>query len=221
MQGVLMKNKKNSRQYFGIRKNFLKFFGMIGNDRTLKDVVFNVSDVKKLSLPKSKRSQLKIQEMMFMLLGVFLFFILAGLLMLSILNSNIRESANKISEENNLVIVRSLSNSPEFICTNSRPSCIDGDKLIGLIGNKNYQDFWPFSSLMIVKESGFNKSESKMTRCNAGNYPNCDVFVVYDKNKNERAVSSFVALCRKDSENFKSYEKCEIAKIIAGSEVKG
>jgi len=168
----------------------------------------------------SNKAQLKIQEMMFMLLGVFLFFVLAGLFMLTILNSGIRESANKIAEEQTLLTVRSLSNSPEFICTDSRPNCIDADKLIGLIKNKDYKNFWPFASLMIIKDRGFNKSEDKMIKCGSENYPDCDVFVLFDKNKNERTTESFIALCRKELENNNIYDKCEIAKIIAGTEIK-
>ena len=50
---------------------------------------------------------------------------------------------------------------------------------------------------------------------------NCDIFNVYDRNvSNERAIASFVAFCRKEYENTYTYDKCEIAKIIAGTELK-
>jgi hypothetical protein len=166
------------------------------------------------------KGQLKIQEMMFMLLGVFLFFMLVGLFVITILNSSIRQSANKIAEDSTILAVRSLSNSPEFICVDSRTNCVDEDKLIGLIKSSNYKNFWPFSSLMIVKYSGFNKNESQMIKCNSDNYPNCDVFSLFDKNKSERKVASFVALCRKELEGNRVYDKCEVARIIAGVEVK-
>ena len=155
-----------------------------------------------------------------MLLGVFLFFILVGLFALMLINSSIRQSANKIAEDQTILAVRSLSNSPEFICVNSRTNCVDEDKMIGLMRNNNYKNFWPFSSLMIVKYSGFNKSESQMIKCSSENYPDCDVFILFDKNKSERTTASFVALCRKESEGNSVYDKCEVAKIIAGVEVK-
>lgn len=51
--------------------------------------------------------------------------------------------------------------------------------------------------------------------------PECDVFEVYDKKiENERTISSFVALCRKEYENGKVYDRCEIAKLVAGTEIK-
>lgn len=154
-----------------------------------------------------------------MLLGVFLFFILVALFGLSILNSNIHKTANQIAEGNTVLNVISLSNTPEFIC-GDKTNCVDGDKIIGLVDNSDYANYWPFSSLRIIRESGFSKNESQMIECSSENYPKCDVFVIYDKNKKERATQGFVALCRKEVENGNIYDKCEIAKIIAGTEIK-
>ena len=36
---------------------------------------------------------------------------------------------------------------------------------------------------------------------------------------NERAISSFVAICRKELENGYTYDRCETAKIIAGTKL--
>lgn len=169
---------------------------------------------------KNKKAQLKIQEMMFMLLGVFLFLILASLFALSIMYSNLQKSVNQINEDKSFSSVINLANSPEFMCT-TKSNCIDEDRLLGLMKNSNYRNFFAFSSLMIVKENGFGKDETDMIKCTDANYPNCDLFVIYDLGKEERSVSSFVALCRKESENGYAYDRCEIGKIIAGSEVKG
>ena len=168
-----------------------------------------------------KKAQLKIQEMAFMILAVFLFFILVGIFVLSIVYSGIYEEANRIKEDRTLSAVVSLADSPELACISAKSNCIDGDKLITLIDNNRYEDFWPFSSLRVIKASGFGIDEEDLIECSFTNYPNCDIFNVYDKKvSNERAIASFVALCRKEYENGYTYDTCEIAKIIAGTELK-
>ncbi|MAH06741.1 hypothetical protein CMI38_00645 [Candidatus Pacearchaeota archaeon] len=169
----------------------------------------------------NKKAQLKIQEMAFMILAVFLFFILVGVFVLSIVYSGIYEEANRIKEDRTLSAVVSLADSPELACISAKSNCIDGDKLITLIDNNRYENFWPFSSLRVIKASGFGVDEENLVECNFANYPNCDIFNVYDRNvSNERAIASFVAFCRKEYENTYTYDKCEIAKIIAGTELK-
>jgi hypothetical protein len=169
----------------------------------------------------STKAQLKIQEMAFMILAVFLFFILVGVFVLSIVYSGIYEEANRIKEDRTLSAVVSLADSPELACISAKSNCIDGDKLITLIDNNRYENFWPFSSLRVIKASGFGVNEESLVECNFANYPDCDIFNVYDRNvSNERAIASFVAFCRKEYENTYTYDRCEIAKIIAGTELK-
>lgn len=170
---------------------------------------------------KLKKSQLQIQEMAFMLIAVVLFFILVGLFVVSIVYKNLYQAANKISEERTLSAVTNIADSPEFSCSISKSNCVDADKLISLVGKESYENFWPFSSLRVVRLNAFDKSYEEMIDCNIATYPDCELFIVYDKQiKNERAISSFVALCRKEWENGYTYDKCEIAKLVAGTEIK-
>lgn len=169
----------------------------------------------------NKKSQLKIQEMAFMIVAVFFFFILVGVFAARIFYSNIYEEATRIAEERTLAAVTSLADSPELSCIALKSNCIDGDKLITLVGSDTYKNFWPFSSLRVIKYSGFGKKQGEFVECTSANYPECDMFVIYDKKvKDERAIKSFVALCRKAYENEYVYDKCEIASIIAGTELK-
>ena len=166
-----------------------------------------------------RKAQLRIQEMAFMLLAVFLFFTLVGLFALSIVYSSITESATRIAEERTLSSLLSLADSPELSCTTARSNCIDEDKLISILDKEVYRNYWPYSSLRVLRASGFGKDTENLISCNKANYPNCDLFVVYDKEvNNERIISSFVALCRKESENDYTYDKCELAKILGGTE---
>jgi len=170
-------------------------------------------------VPESSKGQLKIQEMAFFLVAIVLFFILVGLFVFSIVFSNLSKGATEIAEARTLSSITNLADAPEFSC--GEPNCVDSDKLIALMQNNKYENFWPFSSLKVVKSSGFNKTEEGMVKCTITNYPNCDVFEVYDKNvDNERAISNYVALCRVELENDFNYKKCEIAKLVAGTKLK-
>jgi len=167
----------------------------------------------------SNKGQLKIQEMSFMLIALVIFFILVGLFAFSIFFKNVQGQATAIAEDKTISGITNLAGSAEFSC--GKPNCIDGDKLIVLLERENYKEFWPFASLRVVKQSAFNKTYKEMTKCNLANYPNCELFTVYDKNlRNVVEKDSFVALCWKERENLITYDKCELAKFVAGFEVK-
>ncbi len=164
---------------------------------------------------KTKKGQLKIQEMSFMIIAVFLFFALVGLFVVSLMYSNLHESANQRAEERTRTGLSIIAETPEFSC--GKPNCIDADKLLVMMNRKNYSDFYFYSSLEVIKTG----NQSQLIDCNRANYPDCDRFLVFDKNKASiKKVSNYVALCRKELENEYTYDKCEIAKVIAGIEVK-
>lgn len=168
---------------------------------------------------KIRKAQLRIQEMSFMIVAVVIFFILVGLFVFSIIYSNLHKQATEITETRTLSAITNLADSPEFSC--GKPNCVDSDKLMALIGKKNYEKFWDFSSLSVLKYSGFNKNKSELIKCSLSNYPNCDLIEVYDKKiSNYKNIDNFVALCRKEYENDFTYNKCEIAKLVAGSKRK-
>jgi uncharacterized protein (UPF0333 family) len=165
----------------------------------------------------NKKSQLKIQEMSFMLLALVLLFIIVGLFFVMVMYSNLYKSANLASENKVISGISNLAQSPEFTCGDEL-NCIDEDKLMAIVSSNktNYKDFWPFDSLRIVKSSGFNKTNQDLIKCTINNYPNCDVFELYDKKSgNSIEKYTFVALCGIASENTYLYEKCELAKIYA------
>jgi len=171
----------------------------------------------------NKKAQIKIQEMSFVLIAVALFFILVGLFIVSIVQSNLYRKASDFAQEKAIASVKNFAYSPEF--NYNEQNCIDADKLIGFVKKEsqdhNYEKFWDFTSIKVIKESGFNKSEGEMIECNAGNYPDCDIFILYDKTPlNEVSVSSYIALCKKEKENSYIYEKCGLAKFVIGSERK-
>ncbi len=175
----------------------------------------------KTQILKKSKAQMHIQEMAFMLVAVIIFFSIAGLFVVMILFSQIGADRDRMAMEKTLSAIKNLAGSPEFYCVGSRPNCVDSDKAMALITNENYQKFWQFSRLEILKSSGFKKQESQRILCTMQNYPDCDRILIYDKNvKNKISSYSYVALCRNVHENGINYQKCEVAKLIAETELK-
>lgn len=170
-----------------------------------------------------KRGQIKIQQMAFMLLAVTLFFVLAGLFIVAIQFSSLKNKANSLQEENAIALVEKLSEYPEFSCENAfsygKAACVDFDKVMALKENiQRYQNFFGVASIDIVK---IYPVYDKEILCTEDNYPECGRIKVYESNVNKGpAHSSFVSLCRKELDNQETYDKCEIAKIIVAYENK-
>jgi hypothetical protein len=166
-------------------------------------------------LTKNRRGQLKIQQMAIMLLAVTLFFALAGMLILATQFSNLKQRATILEADNAKLLVAKIADSPEFSCGNSfgtgLVSCIDADKIINLKENMDkYENgnFWGVDGIEIRRIY----PESNGTECTMLNYPDCDLITLIKSNGT--GVSNFVSLCGKRNVNGKTYDKCELAKII-------
>lgn len=166
---------------------------------------------------KNKKGQIKIQQMVFMLIAVIMFFALVGIFVLSFKFSNLKESAAALEEENAKLLVSKIANSPEFSCENAfgnKIDCIDADKAMMLKNKlKEYKDFWGVSNIEILKI--FPEGE---VICTSQNYPECNR-IIFDLEKTTGTyVSNFVSLCRKESFKGSVYDKCELAKIMVSYE---
>lgn len=164
----------------------------------------------------NRRGQLKTQEMAFMLMAVVIFFILAGLFFIAVKYRDLYKQANLLSQEKTLSTLVKLADTPEFTC--GKPLCIDEDKLMAMKDRKIYEEFWQLSSLYVIKVFPRQEEEKE---CTKENYPDCNLFKVYDKKaENEEGFSTFVSLCRQEkTEEGYWYDKCEIGKILAGREI--
>ena len=170
----------------------------------------------------SKKAQLKIQQMAFMLIAVTLFFILVGMFVLSIYLSDLRNTALVFEEKNARLLVAKLANSPEFSCGEAfkgkKTNCIDADKVMMLRENINkYSGFWDVENI----EIRIIYPESTNIECTLENYPDCNIIKIRDGPITEE-FSNFVSLCRKASLDGEVYNKCEIAKLMVsygGNEV--
>jgi hypothetical protein len=170
---------------------------------------------------KNLKGQLKIQQMIFMIIGVIILFVLVALFFLSVSFSNLKKTATNLAEENSRLLVSKLANSPEFSCGNtfgtSQSNCIDFDKVIGLKDDiSKYSNFWGVAKIEIRKIYPGGNVE-----CNEANYPNCEILKLLNRNvKTLPYNSNFVSLCRKEYDGQVSYDKCELALLMIASEDK-
>jgi len=162
-----------------------------------------------------KKGQMKIQQMAFMLIAVTLFFVLVGLFFLMFVFSGIKKSAADVQEENALLLVSKLSNSPEFSCGNAfgsfKTNCIDGDKVMALKENEDkYLNFWGVEKIKVkrIYPSG------EIGKCDSENWPDCDEIEIGGGEDSGVGVSNFVALCRKERKESNIGDKCEMARAI-------
>ena len=162
-------------------------------------------------IKKMKKAQMKIQQTAFVLIAITVFFVLVGLFVFAFRFSGLKESAAMLEEENAMLLVAKLANSPEFSCGEafgSKTNCIDADKVMMLKENiDKYEDFWGVSNIEIRKI--YPQTEEII--CGLGNYPNCDIIRI---SGDGGGYENFVSLCRKESLGENSYNKCELAKII-------
>jgi hypothetical protein len=193
-------------------------------DKNHRRVFIKPASQQKLKgIQKTKRGQIKIQQMSFMLIAVTLLFILVGVFFLSIRLSSLKKTASALGEENAMLLVSKLANSPEFSCgnafgTSSRTSCVDFDKLMALKARVNdYSEFWGVAKIELRK---IYPSEGGII-CDKTNYPDCDRLVILDNKVNSQPyVSTFVSLCRKEKTVNMIYDKCELALLMVSSEEK-
>jgi len=162
---------------------------------------------------------MKIQQMAFMLIAVTIFFVLVGLFLLGFAFSGLKKSATALEEENSLLLVTRLANSPEFSCgdafDNAGSNCVDADKVMVLSKeSERYSNFWgkEIPNIEIVKVYPYDGEKI----CNEGNYPSCSTIKVFSGAQTGYYRENFISLCRKASENGESYDKCEIAKLRVG-----
>jgi len=165
---------------------------------------------------KTNKAQLKIQQMAFMLIAVTLFLMLAGMFILVIKMSQLRQSATSLEEENAMLLVSKIANSPEFSCglafDRTKISCIDADKVMMLKQNiGKYTNFWGTDTNIEIRK--IYPKQDKEILCTIDNYPECNTINLMSK-PIDSEYSNFVSLCRKESYEGKDYNKCELARIM-------
>lgn len=161
---------------------------------------------------KLKRSQTKIQEMIFMIIAVAIFFILVLLFYLAVSLGGIKKTAEAGSRSSSILLVSALAGSSEFNCPHSVGSCVDTDKIINLMNHPEYAAFWGVAGLRVERVYPIM---SPPVLCNSVNYPSCSVFtIVPSKSLDVIRDESYVSLCRRELKNDYPYIQCDLGKIV-------
>ena len=167
----------------------------------------------------SKRSQMAIKEMSFMIVALAIFFSLILLFYITLSMSGLKKDVEVGKRESSILLVSKLAGSPEFACANGQSLCVDVEKLIALTNHPDYARFWG-NDLVGLRVERVYPSSNKTLICNNLNYDTCSTFVIKEKTtSNVIEDSSYVSLCRREFMNTYGYDQCDLGKIIISSEV--
>jgi hypothetical protein len=172
-----------------------------------------------MSVILSKRGQLKIQQMIFMLVAVTLFFVFVVLFFIAFKGASLQKDAIELNRDKATGLVERISGNPEFIF-NGKSNAIDADKLMILKNNEYYykyvqdgkkKNFWGVKGIIVRKI--YPSDVTNNIECTQENYPDCNLIKIFT-NENSAPISSFVSLCRKQTFNGVNYDSCELAELM-------
>lgn len=173
---------------------------------------------------KKRKAQMKIQQMSFLLVAVFIFFALLAILLVSIYLKQIKTEQIQIEDRNAHLLVSRIANSPEFSCAFDsglgEVDCVDADKVMILKENiDKYKNFWGLSNIEIIRIFPSNLPQNMHRECTiTGSNPtypnNCNTINLMGNSTATGDASNFVALCRKELYSGEIINKCELAKLI-------
>lgn len=161
---------------------------------------------------KNKKAQMKIQEMSFMLLALVLFFIIVGLFWLNLSSAGLKRGFAELQEQKTISTMVRLADSPELGCGSGERLCIDMDKVLAMKNNPSFEKYWEIDGLVIKRIYPYS---NKTVECSFGSYGACNTFTLKQPSADSSAVSSFVSLCRKESQSGYWYDKCELGLLLA------
>lgn len=163
-----------------------------------------------------KKGQYQIQQMAFMILAIFFFFVLVGLFFMGWQVMNLRSGHARLQEQKALSALKVIADSSEFNCDSSEDWCIDKDKLTAFSENAElYRDYWSVASveLLIVhppRRENMGSNDEPVLCPDLG----CDYYVLYDSGqKNRKLYSAYVSVCEDVD---RSHRICELGRLMLG-----
>jgi hypothetical protein len=98
-----------------------------------------------------KTGQYQIQQMAFMILAIFFFFVLVGLFFAGWQYSNMKRGFFESQEKKAMSALKTISDSTELNCKDNTPWCIDKDKLIAFSESSHlYQNYFSVASIEVL-----------------------------------------------------------------------
>lgn len=168
------------------------------------------------SFRTSKKAQMEIQQMAFMIIAVFIFFALVGMFFLRIQVGGIKSSAAQLQKEQAISSLQVIADMPELNFDSTETMTIDEDKLRVMSGEfgQYYDLFWPVASVEVYK---IYPAFDEVIKCPA---PNCNYYDLYNNNQSDtRMFSGFVSICSKQKEFNSVYDRCEVGKLVVGVKI--
>jgi len=163
-----------------------------------------------------KSGQMKIQQMAFMVMGVFFFFILVGLFFVNIQFKDVKKSVEQLEEEQAISSLKVIADMPELSCGSRDSLCVDEDKLRVMSGSlgSDYESFWPVASVGVYR---VYPAFSSVVKCPGAG---CNYFEIYDGGQSDvRKYSTYVSICKKLKEDGYVYDRCEVGKLVVGVKI--
>ena len=162
------------------------------------------------------KGQMKIQQMAFMIMAVFFFFILVGLFFLEIQFKDVKSGAVQLQKEQAISSLKVIADMPELSYNSKESMTVDEDKLRIMSGDfgSNYELFWPVASVGVYKVyPAFNE----VKKCSG---LGCNYYEIYnDEQKNVKTYSTYVSICKKMKEYGSIYDRCEVGKLVVGVKI--
>lgn len=165
----------------------------------------------------SKKGQLKIQQMAFVLLAFMLLFGLVLMFYVSLRLSGLEEDVNTLRHEQTQELVRRLASSPEFAWTlEDCASCVDLDKVYVLKNHSGiYSSIWG-QNVKVLRIQTAYPVPTREIECNSATYPHCNRITLRSQQSGYSTDEAFVALCRLEGNPIS--KQCTLGKIIMGVE---
>jgi len=164
----------------------------------------------------SLKGQMKIQQMAFMIVAVFFFFVLVGLFFLEIQFKDIKSGAAQLQKDQAISSLKVIADMPELNYNSRESMMIDEDKLKIISGSfgLDYDLFWPVASVGIYKiYPAFNE----IKKCPG---LGCNFYEIYNsEQKNVKTYSTYVSICKKMKEYGSVYDRCEVGKLVVGVKI--
>ncbi|MBT7102227.1 hypothetical protein HN935_01825 [archaeon] len=163
-----------------------------------------------------KIGQMKIQQMAFMIMAVFLFFILVGLFFIGIQFKDVRGTAAQLQKDQAISSLRVIADMPELNYDSSETMTVDEDKLVVMSSNFSgaYNVFWPVASVGVYKIYPAFDSVKKCPGLG------CNFYDIYDSGQsNVKTYSTYVSICKRVREEGSAFDRCEVGKLVVGVKI--
>lgn len=160
----------------------------------------------------NKKADMKIQQMTFMIIFVFIFFAFVGLFFIKIQTHGLTATSESLKKQATISSLETITNMPELNCESGKPFCIDEDKLYVLSSMSDvYSNLWPIASIEV------RKLYPKITKEVVCPGENCTTYKIYKSSQESIQVyGTFVSLCKKIRRDGQSQDDCTIARLSIG-----